>query len=73
MNADFKIRPYTKKELALAYFPDSSPHSAVNHLMTWIYRCKPIMAQLLATGYEKTSKGFTPRQVRLITEHLGEP
>ena len=31
------------------------------------------MAQLLATGYEKTSKGFTPRQVRLITEHLGEP
>ena len=30
---DFKIRMYTKKELALMYFPESMPRTAVNHLM----------------------------------------
>ena len=30
------IRAYTKKELALLYFPDSIPHTAVNRLMTLI-------------------------------------
>lgn len=69
----FKIRPYTKKELALMYFPDSQPRTAVNHLMAWINRCTPLVGQLQTAGYEKTSKGFTPRQVRLIVEHLGDP
>lgn len=70
---DFKIRPYTKKELALRYFPDSSPRTAVNHLMGWIYRCQSLLEQLEEAGYEKSSKAFTPRQVRLIVNHLGEP
>ena len=70
---DFKIRPYTKKELALMYFPDSNPRTAVNHLMAWIYRCTPLLGQLETAGYEKSSKGFTPRQIRMIVEHLGEP
>ena len=35
---DFKIRMYTKKELALMYFPESMPRTAVNHLMVWIRR-----------------------------------
>nr|MCR4583192.1 DUF4248 domain-containing protein [Prevotella sp.] len=29
--------------------------------------------QLQETGYETTSKAFTPRQVRAIVEQLGEP
>ena len=33
-----KNRPYTKKELALLYFPDSTPETAVKHLMTMIRR-----------------------------------
>ena len=69
----FKIRPYTKKELALQYFPDSQPRTAVNHLMAWICRCPSLMDQLQMACYEKCSKGFTPRQIRLIVEHLGEP
>ena len=70
---DFKIRSYTKKELALMYFPDSNPRTAANHLRAWIYRCKPLLEQLEAAGYKRISKMFTPRQVRLIVEHLGEP
>ena len=70
---DFKIRPYTKKELALMYFPDSSPRTAVSHLMSWIRRCTQLWQQLQATGYETTCWTFTPRQVNAIVEQLGEP
>ena len=31
-----KLRPYTKKELALMYFPDSTPETAVKHLKMMI-------------------------------------
>lgn len=70
---DFKIRAYTKKELALLYFPDSSPRTAVNHLMAWIHRCPDLPPALVATGYDKMAKAFTPRQISLIVEYLGEP
>nr|WP_287573856.1 DUF4248 domain-containing protein [Prevotella sp.] len=70
---DFIIRSYTKKELALMYFPQSNPRTAVNHLMVWIHRCTPLWDELLQTGYKTTSKEFTPKQVRAIIEQLGEP
>jgi hypothetical protein len=69
----FVIRAYTKKELALCYFPNSNPRTAVNHLMSWIIRCGPLWQQLQEMGYYPTSKAFTPRQVRAIIEQLGEP
>ena len=52
-------KPYTKKELALLYFPDSNPRTAVNHLMSWIRRCTPLWNELQQTGYYPTSKAFT--------------
>ena len=73
MDKDFIIRTYTKKELALCYFPDSSPRTAVSHLMSWIRRCTQLWEQLQATGYSPTCKTFTPRQVRAIVEQLGDP
>ena len=38
---DFKIKNYTKKELALMFFPDSEPRAAVRHLMSWISATRP--------------------------------
>ena len=70
---DFKIRTYTKKELALMYFPESMPRTAVNHLMAWIRLCTPLWDELLKMGYCKTSKSFSPKQVKAIVEYLGEP
>ena len=70
---NFKLRAYTKKELALMYFPDSNPRTAVNHLMAWIRRCNPLSQQLQQMGYNTTCKAFTPRQVKAIVEQLGEP
>ena len=70
----FVIRAYTKKELALCYFPMAeNPHSAVNRLMAWINRCEPLSMALSAQGYKKMARWFSPKEVRLIVEHLGEP
>ncbi|MBQ0056853.1 MAG: DUF4248 domain-containing protein [Bacteroidales bacterium] len=74
MSKTFEIRCYTKKELALMYFPDAaSPHTAVNHLMAWVKRCPQLWKALEAAEYKGTSKWLTPKEVRLIVEHLGEP
>ena len=70
---EFKLCSYTKKELALKYFPDSTPRAAVNHLMSWIQRCTNLRHQLNSMGYRSTSKVFTPREVKAIIEYLGEP
>ena len=70
---NFEIRSYTKKDLALRYFPSATPHTAVNRLMSWICRCQPLTAALAKQGYRKTSKWFSAREVRLIVEYLGGP
>lgn len=70
----FVIRSYSKKELALLYFPETdNPHTAVNHLMSWIRRCTELKEQLEAMGMKKTAKYFTPREVKAIVSRLGEP
>ena len=70
----FEIRSYTKKELALLYFPTATnPHTAVNHLMSWIRRCTPLHEELHRMGMMKTAKCFTPREVKAIVGYIGEP
>ncbi len=74
MEKKFEIRSYTKKELALLYFPTAqNPHTAVNHLMSWINRCKGLREALDAQGYQKTQKWFSPREMRILVEFIGEP
>ncbi|UKK75755.1 DUF4248 domain-containing protein [Segatella bryantii] len=73
-DTNFAVRAYGKSELALLYFPDaSSGHIALNHLMAWITRCKELRSKLEAGGYVKTAKYFTPKEVAMITDYLGEP
>lgn len=71
---EFKVKAYGKSELALQYFPDAaSAHTAVNHLMSWIHR-HPVLSEGLARmGYRKSAKFFTPKEVAMIVEYLGEP
>ena len=38
------------------YFRDSNPRTAVNHLMAWIHRCKPLWNELQQTGYYPARK-----------------
>ena len=43
---EFTIRSYPKSELALLYFPDATPHVALNRLNSWIRRCPPLVDAL---------------------------
>lgn len=69
----FAVRAYTKKELALLYFPDSTPRTAVSHLMGWIKDYSTLWNRLTEMGYKSTNKTFTPRQVQAIVKELGPP
>lgn len=73
MNTRFEIRPYAKAELAMLYFPYSTPAVAASHLMRWIRRIPELNDRLQKTHYVKTQKHFTSTQVRLIIEYIGEP
>ena len=67
------MKTYTKKELALLYFPDSTPDTAVKHLMTLIRRNDMLWDELQSMGYRSKSKTFTPRQVAAIVDWIGAP
>ena len=69
----FQIRQYRKSELALLYFPDSTPDTAVKHLMTLIRRNDMLWDELQQMGYYSHSKTFSPRQVQAIFDWLGAP
>lgn len=70
----FKIRPYSKKELALTYFPHmNDPHAATCKLMRMINLCLPLVEKLERNGYTKMAKTFTSKEVEMIIEHIGEP
>ena len=63
-NTNFRIRPYSKRELARLYFPDTvNEESAIAHLI----------AELKGAYYKTYNKTFTPRQIGIIVQYLGEP
>ena len=69
----FIIRPYSKRELGMLYVPTLCPKHAWQVVRRWIDRCKPLSEALAATGLTNRNHILSPRQVRLIAEHLGEP
>ena len=73
MEKEYRIRPYYKSELAEAYAPFLTTHSALNRLALWIDLNAPLSKALAQTGYRRTQRIFTSRQVALIFEYLGEP
>ena len=71
---EFKVRAYGKSELAWLYFPTAnSAHTAVNHLMAWVRRNPDLVNGLHKLSYRKSAKYFTPKEVALIIDYLGEP
>lgn len=70
---EWRIRPYSKSELAQAYAPEVSPGAALNRLAKWIRFNAPLTGALEQTGYRSTQRMFTSRQVELIFTYLGKP
>ncbi len=63
----------SKRELALYYAPDLTPHSATNRLLDWLKHDDHTMHRLYEAGYRPKQKFFTRRQIRIIFDYLGEP
>lgn len=71
---EFRIRPYSKKELAALYFPDSRRSAtAVANLRNLMLRNPSLMKELYEAGYRTTHRIFVPRWVAILVRYLGEP
>lgn len=65
--------PNEKWKLAMMYSPHLSRKSALRLLNAYIHRAKGLLPALEATGYSRSARHFTPKQLALVLEHLGEP
>ena len=73
-NTDFKIREYGRTELAQMYSPDITPESAWRKLKEWFIFYPGLTDDLIRLGYRPGKQRiFTPAQVRLIIDAIGEP
>ena len=66
-------RIYYKQELAMRYFPNDNPKIARDKLTRWVNRCTPLVRELAKLQYRSSEKYYTPLQVDLIFQYLGEP
>ena len=69
----FPIRSYGKGELACFYIHNVQQASAVKEFNIWIRKAPGLEQKLLETGMSRSARRYTPKQVRLIVEALGEP
>ena len=64
----FVVRAYGKSELAMMYFPKDSQETATNKFRNWL-RINPRLKGFI----DRSSRCYTPKQVRRIIEEVGEP
>ncbi len=64
----FVIKTYGKTELAMKYFPNLTPESAMKRFRNWL-----IINKRLKKLVSKKIRYYTPKQVRSIIEEVGEP
>ncbi len=70
----FRIRPYSKRELAELYFPGTARSAtAVTNLRNLMLRNQAMMRELHEAGYRPCQRILTPKLVRILVAHLGEP
>ena len=72
-NVTFKVRKYGRTELAQLYSPDITPDSAWTKLKKWIDLSPGLTERLRSLGYDGRTRSFTPAQVQMIVDALGEP
>ena len=71
---NFKIKSYGKSELAMLYFPQcATTEGAMSNLNFWIKHNERLREELRKCGMPRMAKSYSPREVELIVEYLGEP
>lgn len=66
-------RAYGVTEFAQLYFPGQTPVIAYKCMWEWIRTSRGLKAKLEAAGWVKFQKLYTPKQVNVLVDHLGEP
>lgn len=69
----FQVRTYGIGELAQCYSPHISVGAARRKLMRWIHLQPALGEALRRSGFSDKVRSFTPAQVQLIVDALGEP
>ena len=67
---EFKIRAYGRMELAQLYSPELTDIAAYRKMKKL---CPGLLQLLYDLGYESKCRSFTPLEVRVIVDALGEP
>lgn len=68
-----KSKVWGHTELARLYFPGILLKSASAQLSLWIRRDEELLEDLKKAGYRKGQRMFTPCQVEILVDHLGDP
>ena len=68
-----KIRAYQKGQLAQMYYPWCDYRPALRRFAQDLARAHQLREDLRKTGWLPSCRVFTPKQVQLIFEALGEP
>ena len=66
-------RTWGHTELARLYFPGIQPKSASAQLARWIRLDEDLFVELTKAGNKKGQRMYSPRQVAILVDHLGEP
>ena len=61
---------YTRRSLAMLYFPDCEPRNAVRRLTGMIKRCTDLYEQLTRCSSFDKRQNLTIRETRLIVDYL---
>lgn len=69
----FRIKTYGRTELAQLYNPEVASETAWRRLRAWILKSPGMMERLMAAGYKRGQRVFTPKQVGIIVDGVGEP
>lgn len=67
------VSTHDKRALACMYYPDNTEERAVQRLRESILRCPELHDALHHLGYRPKMRTFTPAQVALLFDYLGEP
>lgn len=70
---EFRVKSYSKLELARMYNPLLCDRTAQRTLLKWIEHNASLRACLKKLGFKSTDRIFTPKQVGAMVEYLGEP
>ena len=65
---EIKYKTFGRTELALLYFPTLTPAAAWRKLHQWL-----LLQPSLAHFANMPTRTFSPAQVALIFQHIGEP